>query len=87
LSGSHNQAPGSAGGIDSYTHKGPEAIDLRAFIFGGDYLCQSVWSKTANAPKCGPGDRSIHGCAGDELLSIARIGAMTKENLLEGNLS
>ena len=26
----------------SHTHKGPEAIDLRAFMFGSDYLVQSI---------------------------------------------
>jgi hypothetical protein len=28
----------------SRAHKGPEAIDLRAFMFGGDYLGQDIWS-------------------------------------------
>jgi len=49
-------------------------------MFGGHYLGQSIWSKTANAPKCGHDVRSIHECAGDELLSIARIGVVTKKN-------
>jgi hypothetical protein len=35
--------------------------------------------------KCGHGDRSIHKCVGGELLSIARIGAVTKENLREAD--
>ena len=70
----------------THTDKGPEAIDLRAFIRGGDYLGQSILSKTANAPKCGHGGRSISECVGDELLSIARIGAVIKENLREGDL-
>ena len=56
-------------------------------MFGGDYLGQSIWSKTANAPKCGHGGRSIPECVGDELRSIARIGAVTKETLREADFA
>jgi hypothetical protein len=54
-------------------------------MFGCDYLGQSIWSKTANASKCGHGGLPIPECAGDELLSIAPICAMTKENLRVGD--
>ncbi len=36
-------------------------------------------------PECDHGDPLIHKCAGGELLSIARISAVTKENLREGD--
>lgn len=54
---------------------------------GGDYFGQSILSKTANAPKYGDGVRSITECARDELLSIARISAVTKENLRKDDFS
>src|ERR1035437_9309140 len=64
----------------SHAHKGPEAIDLGAFIFAGDYHGQSIWSKTASAPSAAmTAGRPPIGVA-DKFLSIARIGAVTKEN-------
>jgi hypothetical protein len=66
----------------THTHKGPEAIALRAFMFDRDLPGQSIWCKTANATKEGHGGRLIQECVGDELSSIA-FGAATKEILRE----
>jgi hypothetical protein len=56
-------------------------------MFGGDYLGQSIWSKTANAPRAAMAAGRPPNGVGDELLSIVRIGVVTKENLREGDLS
>jgi hypothetical protein len=56
-------------------------------MFGGDYLGESIWSKTANAPSAAmTADRPPNG-VGDELLAIARIGVVTRKNLRHGDLN
>ena len=54
-------------------------------MLGGDYLGQSIWSKTANASRCSHDGQLIPECTGDELRPIAWIGTVTKENLRKGD--
>jgi hypothetical protein len=54
-------------------------------MFGGDYLGQSIYSKTANAPSAATAVGQPPNGVGDELLSIDRTGVVTKENLREGD--
>jgi hypothetical protein len=52
---------------------------------GCDYLGQSIWSKTANAPSAAMTAGRLPNGVGGELPSIARIGVVTKENLREAD--
>jgi hypothetical protein len=52
-------------------------------MFGGEYFGKSMWSKTANAPCSAMAAGRLPNSVGDEFLSIARIGVVTKENLRE----
>jgi hypothetical protein len=58
-------------------------------MFVGNYLGQSIWSKASNAPSAGAaaGCRLPPNGVEDEILSVSRIGGVTKEHLRKCDLN